>query len=341
VTLSAQSDGSHTFYVKAKDNAGNNGTYGSHAFQIDTKPPSVTISSPAEGEKITSSNVTLTWSGLDNVSGLDKFEIKLDSGTWIDKGTTTSHTFNGVTVGNHTIYARATDKAGQSKEYQTSFSISTPIEQVATPTFSPGGGAYSSTQYVSITCNSEGSTIHYTTNGAEPTSFSTMYTAPVTVNAAMTIKAKAFESGMTDSATASAIYKIQLQDHIPPTLSVVLNSQNTVFTIVVDDNANGSGIASVTLYIDWNVVQTWTTNGTYTYSGGPYFEGRHTYYVEALDNANNIARDPTAGLREFIVSPEQVQTATNQPIELHWVLTFACLVALCTACFLVMKRKKK
>jgi hypothetical protein len=216
-----------------------------------------------------------------------------------------------------------------------------PTDQVATPTLSPPGGTYEKVQFIAIQCATSDATIRYTTTGDEPTSSSMIYTTPIEATGKITIKAKAFKSGMTDSVTASSIYKIQLQDHVPPTLSVVLNSQSTVFTIVVDDNADGSGIASVTLWIDLNVVQTWTTNGTYTYSGGPYFEGRHTYYVEALDNANNIARDPTAGLREFIVSPEQVQTATNQPIELHWVLTFACLVALCTACFLVMKRKKK
>jgi hypothetical protein len=301
----------------------------------------VTISSPAEGEKMMSSSVTFTWSGSDSGAGLDKFEVKLDSGTWIEKGTATSHTFNGVNVGSHTIYVRATDKTGQSKEYQRSFSVSTPIEQVATPTFSPAGGAHSSTQYVSITCSTEGATIRYTTNGAEPISFSTMYTGPVSVGDTITVKAKAFKTGLTDSNTASATYKIQLQDHVPPTLSVVLNSQSTVFTIVVDDSASGRGIANVKLYIDWNLVQTWTTNGTYTYSGGPYSEGRHTYYAEALDNANNIARDPSAGIREFIVSPEPVQT-TNQPIELWLVLDFAALTAIGTAVgFLVIKRKKK
>ncbi|MFQ6120870.1 MAG: Ig-like domain-containing protein [Methanosarcinales archaeon] len=39
VTLSAQRDGNHTFYVKAKDKAGNNGSYGSHNFSIDTTAP--------------------------------------------------------------------------------------------------------------------------------------------------------------------------------------------------------------------------------------------------------------------------------------------------------------
>lgn len=80
--------------------------------------------------------------------------------------------------------------------------------QVATPTFSPGGGTYSSAQTVTMSCATAGATIRYTTNGTEPTASSTQYTAPITVSSTTTVKAKAFKSGMTDSATASAAYTI-------------------------------------------------------------------------------------------------------------------------------------
>lgn len=79
---------------------------------------------------------------------------------------------------------------------------------VATPTFSPAGGTYSSAQSVSISCATSGATIRYTTNGSDPTSSSTTYTGPITVSTSTTIKAKAFKAGMTDSATASAAYTI-------------------------------------------------------------------------------------------------------------------------------------
>ncbi len=80
--------------------------------------------------------------------------------------------------------------------------------QVATPTFSPAGGTYSSAQSVSISCSTSGATIRYTTNGSDPTSSSTTYTGSITVSSSTTIKAKAFKAGMTDSATASAAYTI-------------------------------------------------------------------------------------------------------------------------------------
>ena len=79
---------------------------------------------------------------------------------------------------------------------------------VATPTFNPPGGSYSSPQNVTISCSTSGATIRYTTNGSNPTSSSPTYTSPISVTSSTTIKAKAFKSGWTPSATASATYTI-------------------------------------------------------------------------------------------------------------------------------------
>ena len=72
-----------------------------------------------------------------------------------------------------------------------------PLKQVATPTFTPPGGTFSSAQSVSISCTTSGATIRYTTNGVDPTSSSAVYSGPISViSGSVTIKARAFKSDM-------------------------------------------------------------------------------------------------------------------------------------------------
>lgn len=57
-----------------------------------------------------------------------------------------------------------------------------------------------------ITCATEGATIHYTVDGTDPTTASPVYTASVTLTDGQTIKAIAVKDGMKDSAVASKKY---------------------------------------------------------------------------------------------------------------------------------------
>ena len=80
---------------------------------------------------------------------------------------------------------------------------------VAAPSFSPPGGTYISTQNVTITTTISGASIRYTLDGTNPTPTSgILYTVPVPVSSNKTIKAIAYQSGMTDSAVTSAAYVI-------------------------------------------------------------------------------------------------------------------------------------
>lgn len=77
---------------------------------------------------------------------------------------------------------------------------------VAAPTFTPGGGTYTSAQSVTISTTTSGVTIYYTTNGSTPTTNSSVYTGAITVSANMTIKAIAVKDGVSSTvATASYI----------------------------------------------------------------------------------------------------------------------------------------
>ncbi len=77
--------------------------------------------------------------------------------------------------------------------------------QPATPTFSPAGGTYTSTQNVEIACATEEVTIHYTLDGTAPDENSTLYEGAISVSTNTTIKAIAIKNNI-PSDVASSTY---------------------------------------------------------------------------------------------------------------------------------------
>ncbi|MGA3007129.1 MAG: glycoside hydrolase family 88 protein [Opitutaceae bacterium] len=87
---------------------------------------------------------------------------------------------------------------------------------VSAPTFNPGGGVFSSSQMVKISTATSGASIRYTTDGSTPSETAgTIYSGPVSIASTTTLKAMAYESGMTDSAVVSATYTLSVGP--PPT----------------------------------------------------------------------------------------------------------------------------
>jgi len=117
-------EGSHTVHVKAMDMAGNVEEV-STSFIIDLAPPRISIISPLSDATVNSSSFKITWSGSDDVSGIDYCELKLDRGLWVCTGNETSYALIEVDDGNHTICVRAEDKAGNSIEKRVTFLVGT------------------------------------------------------------------------------------------------------------------------------------------------------------------------------------------------------------------------
>ena len=92
-------------------------------------------------------------------------------------------------------------------------------KKVKTPKIMPAGGEVESGTEVTITCATEGATIHYTTDGSTPTSASPTYSSPIAVNADITIKAIAVKAEMTDSSVAKASYVVVLPKVATPTFA--------------------------------------------------------------------------------------------------------------------------
>ena len=196
---------------------------------------------------------------------------------------------------------------------------------VARPVYSPVGGTYYGPQNVTITSETEGAIIYYTTDGSTPTTSSTVYSNAIPVTETTTIKAIAVKEGLNNSEVASATYTIQAL--VDPTVqlmqervSVGENMQisypeDLVITFISTDNSKatvsstglitGVSPGSVTISAVWN-------------EGNGYNSGRQdfnitvveaTYYVK-VTNKNQLVPG-----NEYILvaTTSDVTVAMGQP----------------------------
>ncbi len=117
-------NGNHTIFVEMKDS---NGNYANNSwdFRVDAIPPTLEITSPSQNDIISTSDVTVSWSGSDSGSGIDHYEIRIDGGTWINAGTASQYTFTSVNDGTHTVDVKAVDVAGNNVTDSVSFTVDT------------------------------------------------------------------------------------------------------------------------------------------------------------------------------------------------------------------------
>ncbi|MCP8304042.1 MAG: hypothetical protein H3Z50_01010 [archaeon] len=115
----------HTITARATDND-NNAKTRSVDVTVDNVAPTISIISPKNGSEVRSSTVDAIWSGSDTGSGISRYEIRLDGGSWIIKGIA-NHNFTGVSDGSHTVHFKVIDKAGNSKEAIADFTVNTSL----------------------------------------------------------------------------------------------------------------------------------------------------------------------------------------------------------------------
>jgi hypothetical protein len=121
-----------------------------------------------------------------------------------------------------------------------------PPNTVATPTFSPVGGTYTSAQNVTISTTTSGATIRYTTDGSTPTTTSgTVYGGAIAVSSNTTINAIAYESGFTASPVATASYTIA-STVAAPTFSPVAGTYTGTQSVAISTTTSGASIRYTT-----------------------------------------------------------------------------------------------
>lgn len=108
VALRDLREGENTVSVRAVANAGNTAT-ATVSFNVDTVPPSVAMTSPANGSR--TSSPVVSWLGSDSTSGVT-YQVSLDGGDWTGPSSSTTVRFIDLGQGDHLVRVRATDGAG-------------------------------------------------------------------------------------------------------------------------------------------------------------------------------------------------------------------------------------
>jgi alpha-tubulin suppressor-like RCC1 family protein len=109
--------------------------------------------------------------------------------------------------------------------------------------FSPGGGTYNTTRSVTLSTTTAGAAIRYTLDGSEPSASSSLYTAPVTVDASLTLKARGYKDGWTASDTGQAVYAMQVGT---PTLTPGGGAYGAVQTVTATTVTSGATLRYAT-----------------------------------------------------------------------------------------------
>lgn len=110
---------------------------------------------------------------------------------------------------------------------------------VAMPQFSVSPGTYDSEQTVALTATGEGVKIYYTLDGSDPTTQSTLYTAPLTIGTTTTVKAIAVDEYGNQSGIVMATYVID-KTVSAPTFSVSGGTYASEQTVAL--TAKGEGV---------------------------------------------------------------------------------------------------
>ncbi|AJD92762.1 hypothetical protein JMA_34450 [Jeotgalibacillus malaysiensis] len=168
--------------------------------------PETGLSEALEGTLVTVSNVNIASSGSGNYYGTDEFGNEIVIRPATDMEIQTGRTYevvNGVVGefrGTYQLVPRSTDD------------IIFDTNQVRPVKADPAGGFVEEGGTVTLSTETEGASIYYTTDGSEPTEDSTLYEGGVTITENTDLKAVAVKDGMTASDVAEFSYVIQTDD---------------------------------------------------------------------------------------------------------------------------------
>lgn len=282
-------DGSHSFYVRAVDNAGNvDPDPVVHTWVIDTVEPDTQITTtPPPLSNLVDANFSFT--GTDPGSdGVTSFECDLDGGGFA--ACRSPRTFSTLTDGSHTVRVRALDEAGNVDSSPAAYTwiVDTAAPEATMTTGPPnptnntsGTLTFAGVDAVSFECKLDGGAFEACVS---PRSYQALR------DGQHTFQARAIDAaGNVGSKVATTKW---LVDTTAPAASITSNPANPThstspsFSFKAEDS--GSSVARFECELDSGGFSACTSPQAYASLN----HGSHTFRVRSIDNAGNVEGNP-------------------------------------------------
>ncbi|GEM_PF-6974300 len=88
-------------------------------------PPTVNITSFDDGTVFDTDEVTVEWEVVEGTYSIDRYELRLNDGEWIDVGTNTRYTFEDLEDGEYNVTVRVVDSQDNDQIVEVDFTVDT------------------------------------------------------------------------------------------------------------------------------------------------------------------------------------------------------------------------
>lgn len=304
--LMGLSEGAHTLYVRAYDNAGNYAE-ASVTFTVDTELPMLNINSPSNGGFVDKSTVEVSWTATDATSGIRGFQYRIDGGEWSNEITIMNYEFADLADGQHTIEVKAIDKAGNEASARVNFAVDTASPNTeAEISGNAGDGGWFLSDVTAVLKSADATStvagIEYRLDGGPWTD----YSQPIVLTGEGVF---ALEFRATDAAgnvEMSRALTVSI-DRTGPVAEILSPSEGGLLgleqKLTWAGSDGGSGLRGYEYRVDGGA---WTPISALTFDLGSLADGVHTFAVRAVDNAGNLGEEASVSFTIDTTVPEIV-----------------------------------